>query len=269
MKGSVNKIAALVALALMGLISGSLSAQTYTGYLKPVDSGLKGVDSLHITIELCQSGERISSVGLSGQDLGKFGTRGYYSTPWMASVKTNLLSDIISIPYAGVEVQLAKKLSLDLSGWFSKWNAFYPDEQTMLYGAAPELRWWIGDQTMKKGHFVGLHGMVAWYTFAWRDGDGNKVIYQNGKSSLKDTGSTTPAWSCGATYGYALPLDKKGRLGFEFYLGLGYSRYQQKCITTLPDGKVNYIHEDRDRVGVTKVGVSLAYRFSLRRYKER
>lgn len=273
MKGFFKIIATFQLLLFMGLAAGTLSAQTYSGYLKATGEGLEGVDSVYVTITVPQqgnpAGETQEKASLTLRPKQQYTGKAYYVTPWMAGVKTNLLADLISIPYAGVEVQLAKEFSMDLSGWFGLWNVFYPNEQTKLYGLAPEVRWWFGNsQTMNKGHFLGLHGMAAWYTLEWRDRDGNEVKYQNGTASLDDTGSTTPAWSCGLTYGYSLPLDKKGRLGLEFYVGLGYSHYQQKCIYPNPGGKPYVIHEVKDRVGVTKAGVNLSYRFSLRRVKE-
>lgn len=245
MKGFLKLIVALQVLAIMGMSAGNLSAQNLRS----------------------RSGQDTDrSVALSNE---KYNGRGYYATPWMAGVKVNMLPFLISVPYAGVEVQLADKLSLDLSGWYGKWNVFHYNDQTNLYGGAPEIRWWLGDQPMRKGHFVGLHGMAAWYTLEWRTKDGNTVIYQNGSADQNDSGSLNPAWSCGFTYGYSLPLDKKGRLGFEFYVGLGYYSYQQKSIETLPNGRFNYQHQVRDGIGITKIGANLAYRFSLRRYKER
>ena len=269
MKGKYKAIFILQALVFMGLAMDTLSAQTYSGYLKATGEGLKGVDSLYVTITVPQK-QDVTSVKVSPEKPKRDYTgKGYYTTPWMAGVKTNLLADLISIPYAGVEVQLAEEFSLDISGWFSQWNIFYPNEQTSIYGAAPEVRWWFGNsQTMKKGHFLGLHGMVAWYTLEWKDRYGSKVIYQNGTNNLNDTGSTTPAWSCGVTYGYSLPLDRKGRLGLEFFVGAGYSHYQQKCIYPQEEGVAKITHEVKDRVGVTKIGVNLTYRFSLRRVRE-
>lgn len=265
-------------LACAGAMSGRLSAQTYSGYLRIIEGDSTGPDSLYVTITVPGSGQTVDLYGdlsmiaaaekasrKSASD-EKYSHRPYYSTPWMAGIKTNLVSDLISIPYAGVEIQLARKLSLDLNGWYSKWNIFYPNPQTRIYGGAPELRLWLGEEMMKKGHFIGLHGMAAWYTLEWKDKDGTNVIFQNGKDDYRDAGSTTPAWSCGVTYGYSLPLDRKGRLGFEFYIGLGYSYYQQKRI--VPEDKI-YSHQVNSQVGITKAGVNLAYRFSLRRVKGR
>ena len=278
MKGIYRAMFILQALVFMGLAVDTLSAQTYSGYLKSSGEGLKGVDSLYVTITVPQTSSGIAGSQtkvmvenkyVSERPGRNFTGKGYYTTPWMAGVKTNLLSDLISIPYVGVEVQLANKFSLDISGWFTVWNAFYPSEDTKMYGAAPEVRWWMGNgQTMKKGHFLGLHGMVAWYTLEWMDRFGDRVIYQNGTADLNDTGSTTPAWSCGVTYGYSLPLDRKGHFGLEFYVGAGYSHYQQKCIYPRINGTAIITHEVKDKVGITKIGVNLSYRFSLRRVKE-
>lgn len=279
MKGIIKRIFIPLFLSLAGIFAGGISAQTYSGYLKATGEGLEGIDSLYVTITVPESGRKVDLYGdLSvapaarktfSAEKPQYVGKGYYATPWMAGIKTNLVSDLLSIPYAGLEIQIARKLSLDLSGWYSRWNIFYPNEQTRIYGGAPELRWWVGNgKTMNKGHFVGLHGMAAWYTLEWRDEEGNKVIYQNGKDDRFDAGSTTPAWSCGVTYGYSLPLDKKGRLGFEFFIGLGYSSYQQKRIYSIPDGGSYFRHEVKSQIGITKVGVNLAYRFSLRRYKE-
>lgn len=267
---------AMMASVLLGLCSLEVSGQTYSGYLKADGAASDQIDSIYVTMTIPEVGQRNrvmesgagKSYTLKAIDDDRYSGKGYYASPWMAGVKTNLLSDLISIPYLGVEVQLADKLSLDVSGWISKWNVFYPNKQTMLYGAAPEIRWWFGNEMMKKGHFVGLHGMAAWYTLEWKDRSGKPFLYQNGTDDLNDAGSTSPAWSCGLTYGYALPLDKNGRLGLEFYAGFGYYNYQQKCIPVGED-KSDYRHEVKDGIGITKVGVSLAYRFSLRRYKER
>lgn len=266
MKGNFKTTAVLCLLAMMGLFAGTSSAQTYSGYLKADGEGLDGIDSLHFSITLHQDGK--PDVPVNPVD-NKYNGKGYYATPWLASVKTNILADVISVPYAGVEVQLMDRLSLDLGGWYGQWNLLYPNKQTRLYGAAPELRWWVGGDMMGKGHFVGLHGMAAWYTLAVENKDGNKVIYQNGTADLDDTGSLSPSWNCGVTYGYSLPLDRKGHFCLEFYAGLGYMRYQHKYIVSLPDGQKGYEHKVIEGVSLTKAGINLAYRFSLRRYRER
>lgn len=277
-------------------------AQVYSGYLKLDDVGGKGPDSLHVTITVPETAYRTRTVYVvdtvfvdrgagdyksvrktrparkpaytrytskdSQKKSGGYSPKAYYASPWMFGVKTNLVSDLIGIPYAGVEVQLYDNLSLDLNGWWSKWNIFYPNKQTSIYGAAPEVRWWFGDEMMKRGHFVGLHGMVAWYTLEWKQKDGTHVIFQNGINDRLDDGSRYPSWSCGVTYGYSLPLDRTGNLGLEFYVGLGYISYRHKRIFPVEDGGSYYYHNAHDQAGITKAGVNLTYRFSLRKVRK-
>ena len=283
-------------------------AQTYSGYLKVDDVNGNGPDSLYVTITVPEMSYRTRTIYIvdtvyveKGSQKHRYGRgehwssrpdvpqyrnyqgavtstkevsgrrkhKGYYTSPWMIGVKTNLLSDAVAIPSLGFEVQLYDNLSFDLGGWWSKWNIFHPNRQTRIYGAAPEVRWWFGEEMMRRGHFVGLHGMVAWYTLAWKGKDGTTAIYQNGLNDVMDVGSTSPSWSCGVTYGYSLPLDKTGKLGLEFYAGLGYQSYQYKRIIAAEDGSNSFTHHIRHQFGLTKVGANLTYRFSLRRYKER
>ena len=249
------------------------SAQTYTGYLKLDDISVKAPDSILVTMTVPRDAYVRDTVVITKKQAralkkaGEYDPRPYYATPWMMGFKTNVLSDAIAIPYAGLELQLARNLSLDISGWFSRWNIFYPNPQTNIYGLAPELRWWYGSRAMSKGYFVGLHGNLGWYTLEWRGDDGEKVIYQNGLKDLDDSGAKTPAWSCGLTFGYSLPLDRKEHWNMEFYAGLGYSSYQQKAFYTPEDKKTYFKHEVNTDIGITKVGINFTYRFSLRRVK--
>ncbi len=267
MKGRNLFYLGILALAGMMFTSKTVSAQTYSGYLKLDDRSQKGPDSVLVTMTVPTDTYIRDTVYLSRSEMRNMkkdrSGKAYYATPWMFGVKTNLLSDAIVVPYAGVEIQLANKLSLDLSGWFTPLNIFYPNKQTKVYGLSPELRWWIGDRTMGKGYFAGVHGNVSWYTLEWKDADGNKVLYQNGTADPRDPGTKTPAWSVGLTYGYLQPLDRKGRLNLEFFMGIGYASYQQKLIF----GPGEFEHEKKNYFGITKVGINLTYNFSLRRVK--
>ncbi len=253
------------------LASMETEAQTYSGYLKLDDKTFKGPDSMLVSITVPEGSYVRDTVYLSrseARNMKKAGMgKAYYATPWMFGVKTNLLSDAIIVPYAGVEVQLFDKMSFDLSGWFTPLNIFHPNKQTSVYGFSPELRWWLGGSVMKKGYFVGLHGNVAWYTLEWVDSEGKKVIYQNGIDERLDPGTKNPAWSAGLTYGYLLPLDRRQHWNLEFFMGIGYASYQQKRIYPAEEGGSHYVHEKNSYFGITKVGVNLTYNFSLRRVK--
>lgn len=190
----------------------------------------------------------------------------YYDTPWLIGLKTNLLADAIAIPMGGLEFQLGKKISLDLQGWYTKYNIFCKeDDNTNVYGFAPELRWWARGRAMERGSFFGVHAMTAWYTMKWRDG----FLYQNGGKDQYDVnaGNIHPAWSVGLTYGYSFALDRKARWGLEFLLGVGYGSYNQNLGAWSEGDKKWYIyeHENNTHTGITRAGINLTYRFSTRR----
>jgi hypothetical protein len=50
-------------------------------------------------------------------------------------------------------------------------------------------------------------------------------------------------------------------------MGVGYSSYQQKCFYLDEDKKGDLDHEVHKDFGVTKIGINLTYRFSMRRVK--
>ena len=110
-KGSVL----IVILAVFMTVCGTASAQTYSGYLKLDDTDLKGPDSLLVTISIPEDAYVRDTVFLSRSELrdmkkaGEYSHKSYYATPWLMGVKTNLLSDVIAIPYAGAEVQLLRQ----------------------------------------------------------------------------------------------------------------------------------------------------------------
>jgi len=192
-----------------------------------------------------------------------------HDTPWMMGIKTNLLGDAIVVPSAGVEFQIGKIISLDLQGFYTNFNAFnVMDTHTNVYGFSPEIRFWPAGRTMRKGQFVGLHARCAWYTLQWTDG----LLYQNGPENVWDgnyhnAGNLTPAWSAGMTYGYSLGFGKKGHWGLEFLIGVGYANYKQNT-AAYNNGIWELVeHQDKHHFGITKAGVNLTYRFSLRKVK--
>ncbi len=192
-----------------------------------------------------------------------------HDTPWMLGFKTNLLGDAIAVPTVGAEIQLADKLSLDLQGFYTTYNYFnVQDENTNVYGFTPELRFWPGGRTMRKGQFIGLHARCAWYTFEWKDG----LLYQNGpeeqwEGNYLNAGNATPAWCVGLTYGYSLGIGKKGHWGLEFLLGVGYANYKQNIAAYSNGGWRPVEHQDKNHFGITRAGINFTYRFSVRKVK--
>mgnify|MGYP000337971219 CR=1 FL=1 len=60
-----------------------------------------------------------------------------------------------STPNLGIEVGLAKKLTLDISGNYNPWK-FGDDRQIKHWLVQPELRYWLCERF--NGSFFGLHG---------------------------------------------------------------------------------------------------------------
>lgn len=179
----------------------------------------------------------------------------FWLKPNIMAVKTNLLSDAMAIPALGLEVQIYKGLSLDVSGSYGFYNLFNVTERDMsLWHVSPELRYWFGEHPLQKGSFIGLHANVSNYSLAWRDG----VAYQNVPGH--------EAWSAGFTYGACARMGKKSHWGLEFVIGLGYGRYYQN-IGTMENGKF-VINDEvgpqlKEHFGLTKLAVNLVYRFSV------
>lgn len=71
------------------------------------------------------------------------------------AIKTNALYWATSTPNLGIEVGLAKKLTLDISGNYNPWK-FGDDRQIKHWLVQPELRYWLCERF--NGSFFGLHG---------------------------------------------------------------------------------------------------------------
>ncbi len=187
--------------------------------------------------------------------------------PLLMGIKTNLIGDLMVIPSLGAEIQITDKFSFDFQGFFTKHNTFNKfDENTNVYGFSPEFRYWTGGDAMTKGQFIGLHARFAWYTLQWKD----DLLYQNGPENVwegnyHDAGNSTPAWSIGFTYGYSLAFGGKDQWGLEFLLGVGYSKYSQN-VAAYNSGIWELVeHQNKSNFGLTRAGINLVYRFSLRK----
>ena len=70
------------------------------------------------------------------------------------AVKTNLLYDVAATINAGVELPLARKWSLDVSGNLNAWDMSH-DRKWKHWMVQPEARYWLCDRFI--GHFLGAH----------------------------------------------------------------------------------------------------------------
>lgn len=170
------------------------------------------------------------------------------------AVKTNLLADAVISPNLGVEIGLAPKWTLDVSGQFNGWKlSNYRRWKHWL--AQPEARYWFCDRFA--GHFLGLHAHAGQYNI----GGINGKVHFLGTDARKLADSRYQGWFVGAgvAYGYAWILGKHWNLEAEIGVGYSYTRYDRfRCAGC---GKKVESDKPHHYVGPTKAAVNLVYLF--------
>lgn len=169
------------------------------------------------------------------------------------AVKSNLLYDATTTMNLGVEVALAEKWTLDLSG---NWNPFqFSDNKKWKHWMAQsEVRYW----TCRKfgGHFLAAHLLGGQYNVG--NIDFLPKFLGSDLTQLKD--HRYEGWYAGAGvgYGYAWMLGKHWNLEAELCVGLAYTEYEKyfcpKCGEKI--GSDDHIY-----YGITKLGLNLVYLF--------
>ncbi len=169
-------------------------------------------------------------------------------------IKTNLIYDATLSPNLGVEVGLAPKWSLDLSGNINAWN-LDNGRRWKHWLFQPEARYWFCDRF--SGHFLGFHLLGGQYNYgAWKHGFN---FLNNRFADLKT--QRHQGWYAGAgvAYGYTWILARHWSLEAELGIGWAYTRYDvypcKNCGTKLDENKVhNY-------AGPTKAALNIIYVF--------
>lgn len=169
------------------------------------------------------------------------------------AIKTNVLYDATATINLGVEVQVAPRWSLDLSGNLNAWTL--PDEKRWKHWfLQPEARYWICEAF--SGHFFALHALggqfnVGHLSFA-RD------ILGIHFSELKDHRYQGWFTGVGVGYGYSWILSKHWNIEAEIGLGWLYGHYDvYNCGN--PDKKVGKSH--KNLFSPTKAAVNIEYVF--------
>lgn len=169
-------------------------------------------------------------------------------------IKTNLIYDATLTPNLGLEVGLAPKWSLDISGNFNAWT-LDNGRRWKHWLVQPEARYWFCDRF--SGHFVGAHLLGGQYNFGgWKNG----FNFLGTRYDLLKT-QRHQGWyaGIGIAYGYTWILTKHWSMEAEIGIGWAYTRYDSYpcavCGTKLAEKKVhNY-------VGPTKAAINLIYVF--------
>jgi hypothetical protein len=163
-------------------------------------------------------------------------------------LKTNLLYLGAGVSNIGGEIPLGNHFSLDATFTFSPYTV-KSNWRIRTLTLQPELRWWPGKQM--QGHFLGLHAHTGYYNISlnrddrWQDKDGD-----------------TPLWGAGLSYGYAFKLGRRWRL--ELVAGAGYANLVYDTFYNVQNG-AKYATETKNYWGITRAGITLAYRFDWKR----
>ncbi|WP_300700190.1 DUF3575 domain-containing protein [uncultured Phocaeicola sp.] len=170
------------------------------------------------------------------------------------AVKTNLLSDMVLSPNLGIEVGLAPKWTLDVTGQFNAWK-LSNDRRWKHWAIQPEARYWLCDRF--SAHFLGAHVHGGQYNIGGIDG--KLKFLGTDTQKLKD--ARYQGWFVGAgiAYGYAWILDRHWNLEAEIGFGYSYTRYDKyRCSG---GGKKMEANKPHHSVGPTKAAINLVYLF--------
>ena len=154
------------------------------------------------------------------------------------AVKSNLFYDALLTANAGVELQLASKLSLDLSGNYNGWRLSH-GRQWKHWRLQPEARRWFKEPM--NGHFLAAHLFGGQFNTTLR-------------------GARRQGWGAGAGIGYGYAWRFARNWGLEAELAVGYARYSYDKYPCAECGR-KIAHRSRDYFGPTKAAVNVVYYF--------
>ena len=171
------------------------------------------------------------------------------------AIKTNLLYDALMNVNAGVEVGLAPKWTLDVSGDYNGWK-FSHQRQWKHWMVQPEARYWFCDRF--QGWFLGVHAHGGQYNVG--GGLDNSIDFFG--TDLSPLGENrVQGWFVGAGVGagYAVALSKHFNLEFELGIGYAYTKFDKYRCTTC-DSKIES-DKDHHYFGPTKAEIGFVYLF--------
>lgn len=168
-------------------------------------------------------------------------------------IKTNLISDGFLSPNLGIEIGLARKWTLDISGQTCLWDVNHHKWKHWL--AQPEARYWFCDRFA--GTFLGIHALGGQYNF------GN--IHNNIKFLGSDFSQLTDyrfqGWAAGAgvAIGHAWVLGKHWNLEAELGIGWIYTKFDKYACSDC--GRKVASNQHHNYFGPTKLNLALEYIF--------
>ena len=185
-----------------------------------------------------------------------FGGFSVVSSAQNVAVKTNAIYDATATVNLGVEVGLAPKWTLDLSGNLNAWSKNDKNDETKWkhWMIQPEARYWFCDRFSR--HFIGAHLIGGAFNFG--NIDNNLSFLGTDFSVLKDHRYQGYAYGAGVAYGFAFMLSRHFNLELEAgfgYLCLDYDTFEcGGCGLNVGGGIHHY-------VGPTKAALNLVFLF--------
>ena len=176
-----------------------------------------------------------------------------YSNAQNIAFKTNLLYDVSATANLGVEIGLAPKWTLDISGNLNTWSK---NDQTRWkhWMVQPEARYWFCDRFSR--HFLGAHLIGGAFNFG--NITTNLSFLGTDFSVLSDNRYQGYAYGAGAAYGFAFMLSC--HLNLELEAGFGYICFDYDTFDCSGCGQLTAsgIHH---YIGPTKAAVNLVFLF--------
>lgn len=158
-------------------------------------------------------------------------------------VKTNLAAWAGTVMNIAADVQVGRHMSVELPLLWCPWHISHK-HAVKTFTLQPEARYWLS--APGTGHFFGLHAHVGWFNVRW-----NRDRYQD---------TDRPLLGAGISYGYLLPLGD--HWAGEFTLGAGYANMRYDTYYNIDNG-ARIDTRSRNYWGITRVGLSVVYRFNL------
>ena len=179
---------------------------------------------------------------------------GMFASAQKVALKTNLLYDATATVNAGIEIGLAPRWTLDISGTFNDWTMSH-NRKWKHWLVQPEARYWFCERF--SGHFIGIHAHGGEYNF----GNLKNGIKFLGSDFSKLTDNRYQGWYVGGglSYGYAWILGKHWNLEAELGIGYIYTRFDKYPCAECGEK----IEEDASHhyFGPTKLALSIVYLF--------
>lgn len=161
------------------------------------------------------------------------------------AVKTNLAAWAGTIMNLAADVQVSEHFSVELPVLWCPW--YVSDKHAVkTFTIQPEARYWLSKPG--KGHFFSVHAHVGWFNVKW-----NRDRYQD---------TDRPLLGAGISYGYLLPFN--AHWAGEFTLGAGYANMRYDTYYNIDNG-ARIDTRTKNYWGITRVGLSVVYRFNLKK----